>query len=199
MLTSAGRLQAADSNNRHMEDWKSYFKSKLTGGGKFIFTEEAKSGELEFLYFKSARAGNDTAIEITLEDGGYLSCFEVFNPKTPGFNDWQEGQFFDRNTFDPKEPDDDTGLAFTDVNRAHFDKFLSEGLKGREVQYYRKGTLIKSDVYQGYADNRGNDRFHVVEVARPSVWDKVLKVFGGSANHDEQREVQLHDIFNGIG
>ena len=76
---------------------------------------------------------------------------------------------------------------------------MSEGLKGKEVQYYIKNRLIKSKIYTPYKEN--NESYdQTIYFIKRSAWDNFLDIFFPNRNEENLtiKEIQLTSIFSGI-
>lgn len=182
-----------------MTDWKNYFKTRLTDKGQFILEKENRHGDVDLLIFKSADNRTPTIIEVGILTNGYLITTEFVNPRTPGFTKQQRLEFFYRYSFHPTDTYGDPGLEFVDYNINHFDKLLKEGLKGKEVQYFKRGQLIKSEIFQFYADN-GNDNYGTtIKFQEKGLIKRILDLFKTDKDlYDDKKEIELKEIFNGV-
>ena len=182
-----------------MKDWRTYFKSRLTDNGQFIFENESHRGETDTLIFKSTDTDSLTTIRVGILDNGDLITFEIHNPRTPGFNEQQKREYFYKYDFHPNESYGDPGLEFIQMNIDHFDKLLKEGLKGKEIQYFKDGQLVKSEVFQFYADNGDNDFGTTIKFEKKGIWRSLLDKFKSKDElYDYQKEIQLREIFHGL-
>jgi hypothetical protein len=181
-----------------MKDWRTYFKSRLTDNGQFIFENESHRGETDTLTFKSTDADSLTTIHVGILDNGDLITFEINNPGTPGFNEQQRREYFYKYSFHPTESYGDPGLEFIQLNIDHFDKLLNEGLKGKEIQYFKKGQLIKSEVSQFYVGSWDNDFRTTIQFEKKGLWTKILDRFKSIEEFDDRKKIELKKIFHGI-
>jgi hypothetical protein len=182
-----------------MKDWRTYFKTRLTHKGQFTFDIETSHGETGKLVFKSSNPDNLTIIQIGILDNGDLITFEIHNPRTPGFSQQQKREYFYKYSFHPTERYGGPGLEFIQLNIDHFDKLLNEGLRGKEIQYFKNGQLMKSEVFQFYAENGDNDLGTTVEFGKKGLWNKILDAFKSRDElYDYKKEIELKEIFHGI-
>jgi hypothetical protein len=182
-----------------MKDWRTYFETRLTDSGQFIFENESHRGTTDTLIFKSTHADNLTTIEIGILDNDDLITFEIHNPRTPGFSEQQKREYFYRYSFHPTESYGDPGLEFIQMNIDHFDKLIKEGLKGKEIQYSKDGQLIKSEVIQFYSENGDHDFWTTIQFQKKGLWNKIRDSFKSKGDfYDEKREIELKEIFPGI-
>jgi hypothetical protein len=181
-----------------MKDWRTYFKERLTHNGQFILENENSDGETGFLTFKDS-IDNQTIIEIGLLDNGDLITFEIHNPRTPGFSEQQKREYLYKYSFHPTESYGGPGLEFIQLNTDHYDKFLIEGLKGKEIQYFKNGRHIKSEVFQFYSSNGDNDYGTTIEFEKKGFWGKIRDKFKSKDElYDNQKKIELKEIFHGI-
>ncbi|HYG01810.1 MAG TPA: hypothetical protein VD927_05150 [Chryseosolibacter sp.] len=182
-----------------MEDWKTYFKTRLTNTGQFILDNESRHGETDILIFKYSNADNLTTIQIGILDNGDLITFEIHNPMTPGLSEQQRREYFYKYSFHQTESYGGPGLEFIQVNIDHFDKLLKEGLRGKEIQYFKGGQLIKSEVFQFYAENGENDFGTTIQFEKKGLWDRLRDLFKAKEDlYDDRREIELKDVFHGM-
>jgi hypothetical protein len=182
-----------------MKDWRTYFKTRLTDSGQFIFENESHRGTTDTLIFRSIHTDNLTTIEIGILDNGDLIAFEIHNPRTPGFSEQQKREYFYKYSFHPTDSYGGPGLEFIQLNIDHFDKLLEEGLRGKEVQYFKDRQLIKSEVFQFYAENGDNDFGTTIQFEKKGLWTKMMDAFKSKDElYDDKKEIELKEIFCGI-
>jgi hypothetical protein len=182
-----------------MKDWRTYFETRLTDSRQFIFENKSHRGTTDTLTFKSTHADNLTTIQIGILDNGDLITFEIHNPRTPGFSEQQKREYFYKYSFHPTESYGGPGLEFIQLNIDHFDKLFKEGLRGKEIQYFKDGQLIKSEVYQFYAENGDNDFGTTIEFDKKGLWNRMVDSFKSRDElYDDKREIELKEIFHGI-
>jgi hypothetical protein len=183
-----------------MKDWRTYFKTQLTDSGQFVFENESHRGSTDTLIFKSTHPDNLTTIQVGILDNGDLVTFQIHNPLTLGFSEQQRREYFYKYSFHPTESYGGPGLEFIQLNINHFDKFLKEGLRGKEIQYLKGGQLLKSEVFQFYAENGDNDFGTTIEFDKKGLWKKIQDSFKSKDDfYDDKREIELKDIFHGLG
>lgn len=181
-----------------MKDWRTYFEERLTKNGRFILENETSKGEMDLLMFKDS-ADNQTIIKIGLLNNGDLITFEIHNPRTPGFSEQQKREYLYKYSFHPNESYGGPGLEYIQLNIDHFDKLLKEGLKGKEIQYFKDGELKKSEVFQFYAQN-GDDEFGTtIQFEKKGLWNKLKDLFKSNEElYDDKKEVELREVFHGL-
>ena len=180
------------SNSNDLKDWFTYFETRLTVKGQFILEDENRRGATDQIIFKSTNPNNLNTIQIAILDNGSLITFQIHNPMTPGFSEQQKREFFYKYSFHPTEGYGEPGLEFIQLNIDHFDKFLKKGLKGKEIQYYKENTLIKSEVFQFYAENGDADYGTKIQFEKKRLWSKILDLYKSNNNlYDSKKEIQI--------
>jgi len=153
-------------------------------------------GDISFMVFKSSHDENETTIEIRILKNGDLLSLEFINPKTPGFTKQQQQELSYKYSYTSFVK---SGVEFNDSNVNHFEKFLAEGLRGKEIQYIKKGKIIQSDVFQYYGvDNECP--YGISVTLSPLSFIEKLKTFFVKRDkfYDTKREIQLSQIFSGL-
>ncbi|HZY81127.1 MAG TPA: hypothetical protein VFE50_16500 [Cyclobacteriaceae bacterium] len=182
-----------------MKDWKAYFKTRLTKTGMFILDSSSRHGQTEILTFKNFNLDKRTTIQLGILDNGDLITFEIHNPLTPGFSKQQKREYFYKYSFHPTESYGDPGLEFIQLNIDHFEKLLTEGLNGKEIQYFKNGRLMRSDVFQGLTES-GDDFGITIQFQKEGFWKRILDTFKSKGHlYDSQKEIELKEIFDGVG
>ncbi len=175
-----------------MNNWKSFFKSRLTQNGSFTFEGETHKGSTDRLIFKSST--NETVIEVGILDD-CLITLEIQNPRTPGFNEQQRREYFYRNDFHPTKSYGDPGLEFISQNIEYFEKLFKEGLEGKEIQYYKGDRLIESEVY--LTDD--SSIFIPIRFEQKGFWKSLIDFLAHKkGNYDSKTEIALKEIFGGM-
>ena len=173
-----------------MKSWKEYFEQNLEEKRKFFLERSIQESNTELLLFKPLEKNNQTSIETRILNNGDLITLIIINPETPGFTKQQEQEHFYKFQFDNTNSYGNAGLEFNKRNRDHFDQFLNEGLKGKEVQYYKKGKLLKSEVFQYYAENKDKMIPTVITHKKRKFWNRITK-----ETFDETKTIELQKIF----
>lgn len=182
-----------------MDNWRRYFIDKLTLRGQFIVDKEFEKGQTSFVMFKSTDTGRQTIIKLGILSNGDLITLEFINPLTPGFNKQQEQEYFYKFDFYSDKNYGGPGVEFNDNNTAHFDKFLKEGLKGREVQYFKNGRIIQSEIFQYYGTNEDISYGTTITMEKLSFLEKAkILVKRKERFYDTKTEVQLSEVFSGV-
>lgn len=192
--------QRKNENNRATKNnWRQYFIDKLCTSGQFSLDQDFERGETAFTVFKSTDTGKSTTIKIGILKKGDLITLEFIDPRTPGFNKQQEQEYFYKFDFYPDKSYGGPGIEFNQHNIDHFDKFLKQGLRGREVQYIKNGRIIRADIFQYYGANDDNSYGITVSLEPLSIKEKLRILFKGREEfYDSKREILLSDIFGGI-
>ncbi|TRO66818.1 hypothetical protein [Christiangramia sabulilitoris] len=173
-----------------MKSWKEYFERNLEEKRKFFLERSIPENNTELFIFKPLEKNNQTRVKIRILENGDLITLLIINPKTPGFTKQQEQEHFYRFQYDNTNSYGNAGLEFNKRNRDHFDQFLMEGLKGKEVQYYKNGELIKSEVFQYYAENRDKMIPSIITHKKRKFWNRLTKKI-----FDEIKTIELEKIF----
>ncbi|HYF29507.1 MAG TPA: hypothetical protein VD993_00160 [Chitinophagaceae bacterium] len=182
-----------------MNNWRQYFKQKFSAGGKFFFHEEFKRGTTDLITFKPSDASNETVIKVGILENGDLITLEFINPQTPGFARQQELEYFYKLDFYTDSSQDEPGVEFNEHNVAHFNKFLKEGLKGKEVQFFKNGRIIESHIFQYYGTNEENNYGTIVSLGKLNFIEKLKVLFIKKEKYyDSQKEIPLSKVFDGV-
>jgi hypothetical protein len=182
-----------------MTDWRSYFMTRLTGSGHYVFENEVPRGSIRVITFKSTRVNDFTTIEVGILANDDLITFEIHNPRTLGFSAQQRLEYFYKYTFHPTAGYGGVGLEYIPINIDHFDKLLKEGQKGKEIQYFREGQLIKSEVFQSMDDNDTYEFGTTIEFVKKGFWNQLAdRLQSIKEPYDNKLEIDLNEIFPGL-
>ena len=177
-----------------MNNWKSYFKEELKEKRNFFLKNISHSGYTELLIFEDFTKKSLTEIHISILENNDLISFEIINPITPGFTKKQEQEYFYKYDFDENRSYGNPGLEFSNLNKNHFNQLLKNGLKGKEVQYYKNKKIIKSEVYVQYGEIKENIIPTIIHFQKRKFW----RFFLTKTNYDEERTIKLESIFGKI-
>ena len=185
-------------NGHNFKNWQDYFKTTFEITKKYDRVEEGLHGQTICEKYVLVDKNDKTEIKI-----GYLKETLIYwkfeNPLTQGFNKQQDLEYFYRFDFTPGESYGGPGLEFIDINVKAIDKQLKNGLKGKEVQYFKKGQHIKSKLYNYIEDNHETfpDTIYFTKI---SAWRKFRNLFSKSRYESEMetKEIDLSTIFNGL-
>jgi hypothetical protein len=181
-----------------MDSWSSYFEEKLTTGKDYYLYSSFKKGQTNFSVFKAIDISNETIIEVGIIDDDLITL-QFVNQRTKGFSEHQKNLYFYKYDFYKDKTYGGPGLEFNEINSAHFDKFLREGLMGKEIQYFQNNKLIKSEVFQFYGINENCSDSIVINFKPISLIDKVRAFFLKEPEVYDKREILLKDVFGGLG
>lgn len=185
-------------NGHDYENWKDYFKTTFEETKKYDRIEEGLHGQTILEKYVPLDKSDKTEIKV-----GYLDETLIYwkfeNPLTQGYNRQQEVEYFYRYDFTPGQSYGDPGLEFIDINVQAIDKQLREGLKGKEVQYFKDGQLIKSKVFISY-DGDQESYPNTIYFTKTSAWRKFRDIFSKSKDEAElqTKEIDLSNIFGGL-
>lgn len=185
-------------NGHNYKNWQDYIEKKFESTKKYERVEEKPSEQTIGEKYVPLNKNDKTVIKV-----GYLDDTLIYwkfeNPLTQGYNKQQELEYFYRYSFTPGKSYGPPGLEFIDTNIQAIDKQLEKGLMGKEVQYYKKGLLIKSKVYIYYDGNQ--DTLPItIYFTKTSAWRKFLDFFSGTNKEADMQieEIDLSTIFGGI-
>lgn len=182
-----------------MTNWQQYFNTKLTAGRLYTLDSEFKKGLTNFAIFVTTDQSKDTKIKVGILDNGDLITLEFIDSRTPGFCKQQEQEYFYKCDFYPQENYGGPGIEFNENNVKHFDSFLKEGLKGKEVQYFRNGRIVQADVFQYYGTNDDNAYGTKITLGELTWIERLRILFKRKERcYDSKIEVQLSDVFSGV-
>ena len=185
-------------NGHEYENWQDYFKTIFEATKKYDRVVEGIHGQTIIEKYVPFDKSDKKEIKIGYLDETLLYCkFE--NPLTDGYNKQQELEYFYRYDFTPGQSYGEPGIEFIDINIQAIDKQLREGLKGKEVQYFKDGQLIKSKIfiyYNGIQQNYPN----TIYFAKTSAWRKFWDIFSKPKYEAEMqtKEIDLSVIFSGL-
>jgi hypothetical protein len=180
------------------KSWQDYFKSIFAMTEEYERIEEGIRGQTIIEKYVPLDKNNKTEIRV-----GYLDETLIYwkfqNPLAEGFNGPQELEYFYRYDFTPNQSYGDPGLEFIDINLRAIDKQLRHGLRGKEIQYYKDGKLIRSKILIEYNNNQEPYPL-IIHFEKRDIWKKVVDLFAW--NEKDQsfviKEIDLKDIFGGL-
>lgn len=182
-----------------MNDWRQYFSTKLTASGLYTLDSESIESQITLMIFTTTDKSKDTKIKVGVMDIGDLITLQFIDSRTPGFSKQQEQEYFYKFDFYSDKANDGPGIEFNQNNIKHFDNFLAEGLKGREVQYFKNGRIVQADIFQYYGTNDDNSYGTTISLEELT-WIENLKILLKRKErfYDSKKEIQLRDIFSGV-
>jgi len=185
-------------NGHDYENWKDYFKTTFEATKEYDHIEEGLHGQAIIEKYVPLDKSDKTEIKVSYLDET-LIYWKFENPLTQGYNRQQEVEYFYRYDFTPGQSYGGPGLEFIDINVQAIDKQLREGLKGKEVQYFKDGQLVKSKVFI-YHDSDQESFPNTIYFTKKSAWQKFRDIF--SKPKDEvklqTKEINLSNIFGGL-
>lgn len=179
-----------------MSKWQEHIESLLIPSYKRIPT--GSHGDTICETYKPVDKGNQTIIKLGYLTNGGLIYLKFENPKTPGFTEQQNREYFYRFDFDPTNSYGPPGLQFNDLNISAVDNLLKNGLNGREIQYFSNGQLVKSEVYYSYGATEPTEFATTINFRRMNFKNMILSIFKKSNEKTSTIEIQLNEIFGGI-
>ncbi len=184
-------------NEQIFDSWKDYIRRTFDNTKQYKRIEIGIHGQAFKEKYIPINENNKTEITITyLEDT--LISIDYNNPLTEGFNKQQEQEYFYQNQFTP-EGYGDPGLEFNELNISEIDKQLRQGLKGKEVQYFKNRKLIKSQVFIYYNDNQESYPT-TINFEKRTFLKQVMDLFFEKQNNKEltMKEIDLQRVFSGF-
>jgi hypothetical protein len=184
-------------NLNDYENWQDYFKTIFKTTKKYERIEEGIMGQTIIEKYVPFDKNDKTEIKVGYLDETLL-YWKFENPLTKGYNKQQEIEYFYRYDFTPGQSYGEPGIEFIDINIQAIDKQLREGLKGKEVQYFKDGQLIKSKIFIYYNGNQQKYP-NTIYFAKTSAWQKLLDIFFKPKEVEIQtKEIDLSAIFGGL-
>jgi hypothetical protein len=186
-----------DENNTFL-NWEDFFHKRLTRNGRFILDKTYSKGDTDMEIYTSQKGDLQTTIEVGYLSDVNLMYLNILNPNTPGHNRQQLMEYFYRYQFSPDKSYGGPGLEFNRENITALSARLSQGLQGKEILYYKNGTLIKSElriIYGDYDQYPSNYRYRFKDSPFPI---RVLRKLLGIKEKYEVKEVDLNQVFEGI-
>ena len=185
------------THRKSYQNWKEFFNRKFGESKKYLQSEENLQGNV--LTVKYVPINNEDKTEIKI---GYLDdtliYWKIENPKTRGYNKQQEIEYFYQYDFTEGESYGDPGLEFIENNILAIEKQFNNGLRGKEIQYFKNGKHIKSEVFRYYYENL-EAYPNIIYFQKRSFWRKLLDLFAKNEAEDfEIIEIDLKEIFSGI-
>jgi hypothetical protein len=185
-------------NGYSYENWRDYFKTKFDRTKKYIRIEEGLKGQTIIEKYVPLDESDKTEIQI-----GYLDDKLIYwkfeNPLTKGYSRQQDLEYFYRHDFTPGQSYGGPGLEFIEFNLEAIDKQLREGLKGKEIQYFKDGQLIKSKIFI-YNDDEREYYPNTIYFTQTNAWQKFLNIFLKKTDdaYIQTKEIELSYIFGGL-
>ena len=185
-------------NGHEYKNWKDYFKTTFEETKKYDRIEKGLHGQTIIEKYVPLDKNDKTEIIV-----GYLDDTLIYwkfeNPLTLGYNRQQEVEYFYRYDFTPGESYGGPGLEFIEINVQAINKQLREGLKGKEIQYYIDGQLVKSKVYICY-DGQQENYPNTIYFTKTSAWRKFRDIFFKPKDETDfqTKEIELSNIFGGL-
>ncbi len=185
------------TNRKSYQNWKEFFSDKFEESGKYSLVQKDLNGYGLMEKYVSVDVNHKTEIKI-----GYLYDELLYlkfeNPLTKGFNKQQEIEYFYRYDFTEGKSYGNPGLEFIDNNINVIEKQLSEGLRGKEIQYMNNGEHVKSEIIIFYNDQK-EAYPNTIHFVKRGFWWKILDLFSKDKIDElELKEINLNEIFKGL-
>jgi len=179
------------------QNWKEFFNIKFEESEKYLQAEQILKGDSLMEKYVPLNPNDKTEIKIGYLDNK-LIYWKFENPKTKGFNKQQEIEYFYRYDFTEGKSYGNPGLEFIKNNINVIEKQLDEGLRGKEIQYFKNGKHFKSEVCSYSYDNIETYP-NTIYFKKRSFWRKLLGLFFKNKKENfEKIEIDLKEIFSGI-
>lgn len=179
--------------------WQEFIESIFENSNNYkLFTEE-RNGSLITETYHALDIENNTKIIIEYFAGSLLSLV-FWNPICLGFNEQQKTEYFYKYDFTPDKSYGGAGLDFTEKNKTEIKKQLLQGLNGKEIQYYNKDEIIKSEIsifYNEFGDSYNNTIFF----EKKNILRNLLEFYSfikPKKKVTKIKEIDLKYIFSGI-
>ena len=184
-------------NGNEYENWPDYFEKVFAQSQKYDRFSERINDQAEFEIYIPKDINNKTKIRI-----GYLYETLIYwrfeNPIAIGYNRQQEIEHFYQYDFTPNQSYGNPGLEFNEINLKVIDRQIKFGLRGKEVQYFKKGKLIKSKIYIDY-EGKETKYPNIVFFEKRNFIEKLIQLFKNENKSDlTTKEINLSEIFSGI-
>ena len=175
---------------QEFKDWKEFINRILIDSGQFENPTSEIGGNVEEQIFKSTDKSSLTEIKVGyyLKDGK-LIYLHFFNPTVPGYNKYVYGEYFYKYHFSEPPSYGEPALEFIERNRNGVLSILKNGLKGKEVQFFKNKLYISQS-----SPNFGYSYYFT----KRSFWNKIFGQKIEKMDGIEKREIELNTIFNGI-
>ena len=179
------------------QNWKEFFNRKFEESEKYLQAEQILKGDSLIEKYVSLNPNDKTEIKIGYLDDKLID-WKFENPKTKGFNKQQEIEYLYRYDFTEGKSYGNPGLEFIEYNINVIRKQLEEGLRGKEIQYFKNGIHLKSEVYSYSYDNTKTYP-NTIYFEKRSFWSKFIGLFFKNKKENfEILEIDLKEIFSGI-
>lgn len=184
------------TNRTSYQNWKEFFNKKFEESGRYSVVQENLNEKLLSETYIPLDPKNKTEIKI-----GYLDDTLIYwkfeNPKTSGFNKQQDIEYFYRYDFTEGKSYGEPGLKFIDTNINEIQKQLDNGLRGKEIQYFKNEKLVKSEIYLNF---HGKETYpNTIYFEKRNFWKRLKGIFFKEDNSEFQIiEIHLNEIFDGL-
>ncbi len=126
--------------------WFQFFESIFHESGNFQTQEYEKYISNHTIRFKDN--ATETMVTLIIDEPDLLLNFNIFNPRTPGLNKYEENEYFYKYQFEYGGYGT-PGLEYNEINKSVFKEILANGIKGKEIHYYSIKQLYKAELLFG--------------------------------------------------
>ncbi|MEP4534443.1 MAG: hypothetical protein ABJ004_15230 [Cyclobacteriaceae bacterium] len=175
-----------------MSNWQEHIESLLNP--KFERTPTGIHGETVTETYMSINPEDQTCIKVGYLTEGELIYIQFENPRTPGFTEQQNREYFYRHTFDTNNTYGPPGLMFNKQNKEAIEQLLQTGLNGKEIQHYSNSELVKSEIFYSYGTSEPTEFGTTITFKKRSFWNRL---FSKADEPTTIKEIQLNEIFAG--
>ncbi len=185
-------------NGHTFLNWREYFTSIFASSNKYQRVDKGIKGHTLIDNYIPIDKNDKTIIIVGfLEDT--LIYVQYDNPLTAGFSKQQEAEFFYQYDFTPSEVQGAPGLEFNQTNLQAINKQLEQGLRGKEIQYYKNDKLIKSELLLFYYNKEESYPLTHYFTERPLLSRLINFIFKRSDKEIyDKKEIDLSTVFCGL-
>jgi len=180
------------------KSWLDYFEKLLTENGQFKLIHTNKNNQTLVQTYSQIIGNPQTVIEVGYLDHDKLIFLHIFNPDTPGNNRRQKLEHFYRDDFSEDDMYGPPGLVFTQNNLVGIYEQLTNGLNGKEIQYYLNNKLIKSEILIRLNNGKQDPISFPIHFNNSNLMSRLKRKVFGIKDEYTKREVNFNEIFNGL-
>lgn len=173
--------------------WKGLIVYLLEDRNNYVRTSDAISltNDSAILTFERDSFKFKNKIEVTILDSGELIALRFSSPMTLGYNEFSFGEYFYSLQFQTPSSYGKPGLEYNEVNIEGVKSILKQGVKGKEVQYFKEGKMLKSEVHF-----EGRVSFpYKYDFSERTFWQKVLGKKVVDFENIQSRIIELNEVF----
>ncbi|MFY0629435.1 MAG: hypothetical protein JXR05_03580 [Flavobacteriaceae bacterium] len=175
-------------------NWRALIIFLLEDKNNYVRTSDVTSlsDNAASLIFEKDAVESKNKIEVTILESGALVALRLSNPLVPGYNEFSFGEYFYSLQFSTPPDYGAPGLDYNQKNIEGVKSILREGIKGKEVQYYREDVVLKSEVHFTYSGQVFKYKYNFTE---RSLWRRIFGKKVSNFNNIGRREIDLNKIF----